>query len=75
MSSSGNPYVAASVNASSPEIDLPPCQLVEQAHAALERLTESFLLGANDALDLGSWLAASSGYASLICPTTTAGSG
>ena len=53
MSSSGNPYVAASVNASSPGDRLAARQLVEQAHAALERLSEPLLLGANDALDLG----------------------
>ena len=52
VSSSGKPYVAASVNACSPEIDSPVCELVEQLEPALERLPEALLLEPQDALDL-----------------------
>ena len=52
MSSSGKPYVAASVNASSPEIGVLAGELLEHLQAALERLAEALLLGPHDPLDL-----------------------
>ena len=53
VSSSGKPYVAASVNASSPGDRLLPGELLEDLEAALERLAEPLLLGPDDPLDLG----------------------
>ncbi len=52
MSSTGKPYVAASVNACSPEIASPASELLEQLEPALERLSEALLLEPHDARDL-----------------------
>ena len=52
VSSSGKPYVAASVNASSPEIASWPASSSKSFMPALERLREALLLGPDGALDL-----------------------